>query len=566
MARHARLVPPAESPRQQWPWHTAKWGAVSLASLSGGDRRLEGEAYLATGHGLRSAIERKPQGWRRFADVASTWQPSRLKGIQIADGEGTPFLAATQVFDIRPVPRKWLALERTPNASHRFVQRGQILVTCSGAVGRATLAYAPHQNVLISHDLLRVDPRDPAQRGWIYAYLRAPQTRAMMSSAKYGHIIKHLEAAHLDALPVPDVDDAAAADFERRVVHLLELRDKSYHQTLDAERLFEEAIGPVSVSNNGEAGFAVSASSLAGGRRRLDGAYHSPVAKTIREHMRLSRRECVALGGTGYLVWVPGRYRRIPVSGGVRYFDSSDLLEVAPDNVKRLADCGFGDRYHGRVRADWLLMPCSGQVYGIIGSVVMAGAVAADDIAVSNHVVRIAPSAEGPKAGYVLTAMSHPTLGRPLLKAMAFGSSVPELDPDDAKEFPLLRLDQKAEDAIANLADASAAARAEADALERVLAEDAGHIIDRFIAGDKLSSMNRALRSDGNTPKPARLAEHARVRLRNALPAQHLRAGATGTVVYVYRGKHGLEVEFGASGPSPKVVTLDADAVEPVAD
>src|SRR5690625_1903489 len=231
MAHHARLAPPPALPRQEWPWHKAKWGTVSLADLRSGDRRLEAEAYLSSGYGLRVAIERKRKGWRQFAEFAHTWQPSRLKGIQVSPEEGTPFLSATQVFGIRPVPRKWLALEKTFGASERFVHRGQILVTCSGAVGRATLAYQPHEKTLITHDLLRVDARDPSQRGWVYAYLRAPQTRAMMSGAQYGHIIKHLETKHLDALPVPEVDSATAADFERRVVRLLDLRDRSYQKT-----------------------------------------------------------------------------------------------------------------------------------------------------------------------------------------------------------------------------------------------------------------------------------------------------------------------------------------------
>ena len=65
-----------------------------------------------------------PAGW--------AWQPSRLKGIQVSPEHGTPFLAATQVFDVRPVPRKWLSLNRTNDHVQRFVHEGTILLTCSG--------------------------------------------------------------------------------------------------------------------------------------------------------------------------------------------------------------------------------------------------------------------------------------------------------------------------------------------------------------------------------------------------------------------------------------------------
>ena len=52
--------------------------------------------------------------------MANVWQPSRLKGIQVGPDFGTPFLAATQVFDIRPVPRKWLAIDQIDDAASLF--------------------------------------------------------------------------------------------------------------------------------------------------------------------------------------------------------------------------------------------------------------------------------------------------------------------------------------------------------------------------------------------------------------------------------------------------------------
>jgi hypothetical protein len=189
MALRARLAPPPPVPPKVWPWHTAKTGSISVSAIVGGDRRMEAETYLSSGYGIRTAIESKPTGWVRFHKLARTWQPSRLKGIQVSPEFGTPFLAATQVFDVRPVPRKSLALARTSDAANRFVKPGMILVTCSGSVGRPTLAYSVHENILISHDLLRIEPLDDRNRGWLYAYLLAAQTRAMAKGAHYGHII-----------------------------------------------------------------------------------------------------------------------------------------------------------------------------------------------------------------------------------------------------------------------------------------------------------------------------------------------------------------------------------------
>lgn len=78
--------------------------------------------------------------------------------------------------------------------------------------------------------------------------------------------------------------------------------------------------------------------------------------------------------------------------------------------------------------------------------------------------------------------------------------------------------------------------------------------------------MKPAVHDHGNTREPIPLAEHVRVRLRKGFPEHHLSAGAKGTIVHVYGGGMGLEVEFGASGRSPKVVTLDGDDVESITD
>ncbi len=355
------------------------------------------------------------------------------------------------------------------------------LVTCSGSVGRPTLAYATLENTLISHDLLRVEALDQKDWGWIYAYLHAPQTRAMSKSVHYGHIIKHLETSHLDALPIPTVDDNTTADFAGRVSRILDLRNESHRLTLEAESLFEKALGAVAVKDWGELGFAVKATALVSSRRRLDASVHNPGVATIRRHLAKHGEGFTKFAEAGFNIWVPGRYKRIPAEDGVIYRDSADLLEVSPDLTKRFADCRFGDEFMGRVKNGWVLIPCSGQVYGIVGTATL-GTDALNDQVVSNHVIRAAPKKDSAPVGYVMTALSHPIFGRPLVKSLAFGSSVPEINPDDLAELEIVRLKSSEEAAIADLAEASAQARGAADLLERDIAADAEAIIDRFIA------------------------------------------------------------------------------------
>lgn len=485
MALRARLVAPPPEPRQVWPWHTLQCGSIRSSVLFTGDRRMEADTYLSSGFGIRAAIESKVNGWERFGDLAKIWMPGRLKGIQVGRDLGTPFLAATQVYDSRPIPRKWLALERTADSVNRFVRQGMILVTCSGSVGRPTLVQDLHENTLISHDLLRVEAINERDKGWIYAYLLASQVRAMAKGAQYGHIIKHLETSHLGALPIPAVDDDTAAVLCRQVSQILALRNEGHRLTLEAESRFDKAVGPLKVDDWGEQGFSIKAAqSFVSGRRRLDASIHNPGVRAIRTHLAKNGEGRTKLCDARYDVWVPGRYKRIPAEDGVVYRDSADLLEVSPDLTKQFADCGFGDKFGGRVKNGWVLIPCSGQVYGIIGTATLATEALHGQV-VSNHVARVAPRKNvDMRVGYLVTALSHLTWGRPLVKSLAFGSSVPEIDSEDLANLEIVRLKPSEESAIADLAEASAKARAQADVLEREIGEKASNIIDRFIKRD----------------------------------------------------------------------------------
>lgn len=490
MAIRARLVAPPPKPKQTWPWHTLKHASVSVRQLLSEDRRMEGETYLSSGFAIRSAIESNPNGWTRLIKLAKVWMPGRLKGIQVSSDFGTPFLASTQAFDVRPIPRKWLALSRTSDAKNRFVQQGMILVTCSGSVGRATLAHAPHLNTLISHDLLRVETIVPRNYGWLYAYLRTPQVRAMATGMHYGHIIKHLETSHLEALPVPVVDKATADDFLRRVAKILELRNESYRLTLEAEDRFEKALTPLKVTDWGNNGFTVKASTaFLGGRRRFDASIHNPGVGAIRRHLAKHGEGFTTIAEAGYEVWLPTRFRRIPAEEGVRLVSSSDLTEVNPDLNKHIVDGDFGDVHKGRVEAGWVLMARSGQSYGIIGTAILAG-IDLEGCVISDHVMRIKPGHDAEiKPGYLVTALSHPMLGRPLIKSLAYGSSIPEIEVADFAGQEVVRLKPAVESAIANLAEASAQARAAADLLEREIAWDASAIIERFTSRPRNSTI-----------------------------------------------------------------------------
>ena len=447
------------------------FASLPVSALASGERRMEAEAYLTGGYGLRVQIESSvPFEW--LGTLADVWQPSRLKGTQVGQHDGLPFFTATQVFDIRPIARKWLAPSKTPDLGRRLVERGCILVTCSGSVGDTILSYGPHLDTVISHDLLRVQVRDQRRRGYLYFFLRSRFGQAMLKSSQYGSVVKHLEPKHLHDLPVPISDGTVYAELEHRLGDVFGLRERAFELSEDAERLYgEQFSSPVAQDDDG---YSILASSMFSGRRRLD-AYH--YAQTVAAFGAAKTESLASL--TDAIVGVP-RFKHVYSDNGIPYLDSRDLFKINPATTKFIPEVTKKDASRYYVTRGWLLMASSGQVYGINGSVMLASAEHEDKI-ISNHVIRIVP--KGIRPGYLALALGHPMLGRQLVLRLTFGSSVPEIAPEDLASVPVPRLGNM-EDQIADRMEEASVLRMRADQEEDAAVEYLEREIDHKLRGE----------------------------------------------------------------------------------
>jgi type I restriction enzyme, S subunit len=458
------------------------WGVIQASVIRQGERRLEAEMYLSDGYGLRAAIEARSAGWQPLGELAHVWQPSRLKGIVVPSGSGTPFLAAGQVFEARPRPRKWLSLAKTPKAAERFVKAGTILVTCSGNVGRVTIAYRPHLNTLITHDLMRIEPQDPALSGWLYAFFRTSPFRLIATGEHYGHVIKHLEVGHLNALPVVTVNDPDATRFRQSVQTIFSKRDEAYGLIEEAEALYSAALGLDSSAINIDLPFTVSAGSLSGGRRRLDAFYHNQLVEQICEAQKDRAKAVRSLAELTSRIWWPDRFKRVFGDNGTPYVSAEDLFDLNPIISKRVYAGLVDDREDYFLEPEWLVVVRSGQVYGLNGSVRLVGN-RLTKFFVSEDLIRISPDADVIRPGYLLCALSHPVLGRPLVIRNAYGTSIPHLEPSDVGTIPVPRFDTKVEAEISDRIELAVQLQAEADVIEDEITAEAEEIVRQFIHG-----------------------------------------------------------------------------------
>ena len=436
---------------------------LPVSQLFEQNRRLEAGVYLSDGFLVRRIITQSSMPVVMLGSLVTISQPGRMTIVDVKPEHGVPYLAATQVFDIWPSPRKWLARDKTPSLEALYVNPNQILVTCSGTVGRVILAYRAHTNFAISSDLLRIDVQgDPSVRSYLYVFLRSEFGRAMMEGSGYGSIIKHLRPDHLEEMPVPMVGSIRSSIHEQ-VEHAFMLRDEAYELDMDARAIFDSAMAD-RPSLRHEEGYVVAASRLFSQRRRLEAASASPRAQFV-EHVYKRNAKAVVALRTVARAFLPARFRRIYGRQGIAYLDSEPIFKVNPRVTKLLTPATRIDFDTYLVQRGWLLMARSGQIYGINGQAILANKWHGDKV-ISEHIMRIIPRENKIRPGYLQTVLSHPVLGKPLVVSHAFGTSVPELAPEDIERLPIPRLEGIVEGRIADAAEQASELRRIADETE----------------------------------------------------------------------------------------------------
>ena len=87
------------------------------------------------------------------------------------------------------------------------VQRGDIVITRSGTVGRVTMITQRLHNSIVSDDLIRVIIADESKRFYVYAFLQSKEAYDQMIRNEYGAVQQHLEPQHIKDIIIPIPND-----------------------------------------------------------------------------------------------------------------------------------------------------------------------------------------------------------------------------------------------------------------------------------------------------------------------------------------------------------------------
>lgn len=223
--------------KKSW-WFEVPWGEVRSRHIGSKRLRLDADYYSASAIQSRSILGALSKTTEPLDSLAQVYTLGRFKRVYTRDPtKGHPYLQAEEVFAFRPTSEGNLAKKYAPTAEGHFAKEGWLLMSSSGSVGNLIYVTKMMEKYFLTHDLARIIPREDVQKpvspGYLWAYLASPMFQAIVKP--YGAVVPHIEAEHLQDLPVPRLSDGEEARIDSMVRKAWELRD-------EANRLLDEAV------------------------------------------------------------------------------------------------------------------------------------------------------------------------------------------------------------------------------------------------------------------------------------------------------------------------------------
>lgn len=376
--------------------------------------------------------------------LSTAYHRPRFKRIYVEKSD-FPIYQPAQVNELYPKPSAYISDLTQTDIDALKVKKGQVLLTCSGTIGNCTYVRNTLDNLIFSHDLIRIEPKE--YNGYICAYLKSKIGFTIINTNNYGAVVSHIEPEHLNNIPIPNPPPILKQQIHNLIEGSFRLRDESNGLMDEAQALLKEALQLPDIEKLQEktkqfdkkAGVVNYLVPLKNLDNRLDGSYYEPIVKTIEQHLGKMAKKVTSIGDSriSQAVILPGRFKRIYVEegSGIVFFGGKQIYELDPSNKKYLSLKHHGERIKNQLtlQENMIMITCS----GTIGKVTIVPK-HWEGWTVNQHIIRVVP-ASNEIAGYLYAWLSS-DYAYPLINRFTYGAVVDEIDDKQVSQItiPLL--------------------------------------------------------------------------------------------------------------------------------
>lgn len=451
-----------------------KWCSVSLSDVISRGKRLEASVFDVEAKQARQIINNSKFPLTMIGGengLTSSYTCARFKRVWVEHSD-LPIYQPSTIVDIKPIPDGYISHLTQTNIDALRVSKGQILMTCSGTIGKVSYVTDTLDNKVFSHDLLRIECRNSVDQGYIYTYLKSRIGNKILLTNSYGAVITHIESEHLATVPIPNAPKEIKIGIHNLIVDSYKMRDESNDLIDQATALLISELKLPAINEfeqkNIENSSSVNAFNvkLSDLNYRADASYHLPIVDAIIEHLKEHAAEITTIGDSRISsdVVLPGRFKRVYVESdyGVKFLGGKEMKQLDPSSEKYLSRKAHSKQLEGSlgIKENSILTPARGS----LGEVIMPPKHFLN-WAISDNMMQILSN--DTICGYVYIFLNS-EYGKALIQRFTYGGVVDAIEPWHIQQvqIPLLK-NKQVQAQINNLAKLANEKRYEAYLLEQ---------------------------------------------------------------------------------------------------
>ncbi|HEL1350806.1 TPA: restriction endonuclease subunit S [Streptococcus equi subsp. zooepidemicus] len=408
------------------------WSSVSLSEVINKGKRFEASVFDLECKHARNVVENSIYGSSEInidRDLIECYTRSRFKRIWLEKSE-YPIYQPTSMLDVYPKNDGYISKLTNTNIEALKVSLGQILITCSGTVGNISFVSETLNGKIFSHDLLRVKFKKEYDNGFFYAFLKTYVGKQILKSNKYGSVISHIEAEHMNEVRVPLAPLNLKKKIHGLIIQSYDKRDESNRLIDEATKIMIEELELPPINDLKKEAFSYSreinsfSTKLSDLDGRLEGSYHIPLIEVIERY--ISKKAIVKNLNSEDItekIILPGRFKRVYVEkgNGKVFLGGKEINQLDPENKKYLSLAHHSDRIKKELNIikDMVLVTCS----GTIGKVALVPK-HWNNWTLNQHVMRIVSKEQ--YYALIFTWLNS-EYGKELIRRQTYGSVVNEI-------------------------------------------------------------------------------------------------------------------------------------------
>lgn len=147
-----------------------QWYSLPISKTVNLEHRLDASAYNANALAALSKVRLYKNGflplWGENGIISNAYVCGRFKRIYTNKETDIPFFLPSDIENVFPKATKYISRLTRTNLDALRVNRGMLLMSCSGTIGKSTIVSKYLHNQIFSHDLLRITFNKPYDLGY----------------------------------------------------------------------------------------------------------------------------------------------------------------------------------------------------------------------------------------------------------------------------------------------------------------------------------------------------------------------------------------------------------------